>query len=85
MHFPSRCPVSCGDCYNDDIDCHGALVNDVMCAAFAHIRLKCARTCAAGPIVKIPGPIVTPFIPGKVPVVNPNPVAPAGPPPAVIA
>ena len=56
-----------------------------MCAAFAHIRLKCARTCAAGPIVKIPGPIVTPFIPGKVPVVNPNPVAPAGPPPAVIA
>ena len=54
-----------------------------MCSAFAHIRLKCARTCAAGPIVKIPGPIVTTNITGIVPVVAPKPVAPAGPPPAV--
>jgi len=80
----SRCPLSCGDCYSDDIDCHGALINDVMCSAFAHIRLKCARTCAAGPIIKIPGPIVTKIIPGKVPVAVANPIAPAGPPPVVI-
>ena len=52
-----------------------------MCSAFAHIRLKCARTCAAGPIVKIPGPVLATVIPGTVPVVDPIPVAPAGPPP----
>ena len=76
--------MSCGDCYEDDIDCRGALINDVLCSAFAHIRLKCAKTCAAGPIVKpipgvvLPTPPVVPAVPA-VPPVPAGPVAPAVP------
>ena len=57
IYLRFRCPVSCGDCYQDDIDCRGALITDALCAAFAHIRLKCAHTCAGGPIVKHPVPV----------------------------
>lgn len=76
--------MSCGDCYEDDIDCRGAFINDALCSAFAHIRLKCAKTCAAGPIITpIPGvaqpvPPVVPSFPA-VPSVPAVPVAPAVP------
>ena len=72
MKILFRCPVSCGDCYHDDIDCRGAFVNDALCAAFAHIRTKCAHTCASGPVVK--APVVDPIIAIAAPAVVPEPV-----------